>query len=295
MLELRPNCECCDKDLPPKAREAMICTFECTFCADCAEHVFGGACPNCGGEFSRAAGAPGRRSSTNIRPRPGACCATATARRCARAHDQRYRKHRKGPSMNVPMIKHAALSAILLLVAAMPAEAHVGAGTTVVLHGRLHAPAVRAGSHDGDDRGRAVGGAQGRQGDLGMAARLRRRDAGRRRARHAAGAAALRRTGDPRLGRGARPAGRAGGRICRFRPASRSIGLFALFHGHAHGTEVAGKCRRPRIHGRLRARHRAAARRRHRCRARLRPASSAAWRGPPARPARRSASASPSA
>jgi hypothetical protein len=53
MLELRPNCECCDKDLPPASREAMICTFECTFCADCADRVFGGACPNCGGEFSR--------------------------------------------------------------------------------------------------------------------------------------------------------------------------------------------------------------------------------------------------
>ena len=53
MLELRPNCECCDKDLPPDSREAMICTFECTFCADCADGKFGGACPNCGGEFSR--------------------------------------------------------------------------------------------------------------------------------------------------------------------------------------------------------------------------------------------------
>ena len=53
MLELRPNCECCDKDLPPESREAMICTFECTFCADCAENVFGGVCPNCGGELAR--------------------------------------------------------------------------------------------------------------------------------------------------------------------------------------------------------------------------------------------------
>ena len=53
MLDLRPNCECCDKDLPPDSREAMICTFECTFCADCASNVFVGACPNCGGEFSR--------------------------------------------------------------------------------------------------------------------------------------------------------------------------------------------------------------------------------------------------
>jgi uncharacterized protein len=53
MLALRPNCECCDKDLPPGAREAMICTFECTFCRDCAEARFGGACPNCGGELVR--------------------------------------------------------------------------------------------------------------------------------------------------------------------------------------------------------------------------------------------------
>lgn len=52
MLELRPNCECCDKDLPPDAADAMICTFECTFCADCAESRLGGACPNCGGNFS---------------------------------------------------------------------------------------------------------------------------------------------------------------------------------------------------------------------------------------------------
>ena len=53
MLELRPNCECCDKDLPPESREAMICTFECTFCADCATDVLGGTCPNCGGELVR--------------------------------------------------------------------------------------------------------------------------------------------------------------------------------------------------------------------------------------------------
>ncbi len=50
-LELRPNCECCDKDLPPEAADAMICTFECTFCRDCVETRMGGACPNCGGNF----------------------------------------------------------------------------------------------------------------------------------------------------------------------------------------------------------------------------------------------------
>ncbi|KAA1182496.1 DUF1272 domain-containing protein [Rhizobium tropici] len=53
MLELRPNCECCDRDLPPDSEEAMICTFECTFCADCADTVLDGVCPNCGGDFVR--------------------------------------------------------------------------------------------------------------------------------------------------------------------------------------------------------------------------------------------------
>jgi hypothetical protein len=51
MLELRPNCECCDKDLPPDSAEAMICTFECTFCADCVGNVLKGVCPNCGGNL----------------------------------------------------------------------------------------------------------------------------------------------------------------------------------------------------------------------------------------------------
>ncbi|MEX2480126.1 MAG: DUF1272 domain-containing protein [Gammaproteobacteria bacterium] len=51
MLELRPNCECCDKDLPPAAADARICSFECTFCAHCADSVLGGHCPNCGGEL----------------------------------------------------------------------------------------------------------------------------------------------------------------------------------------------------------------------------------------------------
>jgi uncharacterized protein len=48
MLELRPNCECCDRELPPDA-EARICSFECTFCERCAETVFANTCPNCGG------------------------------------------------------------------------------------------------------------------------------------------------------------------------------------------------------------------------------------------------------
>ena len=52
MLELRPNCECCDRDLPPDSREALICSFECTWCRDCAANRLpGGVCPNCGGEL----------------------------------------------------------------------------------------------------------------------------------------------------------------------------------------------------------------------------------------------------
>ncbi len=51
MLQLRPSCECCDRDLPPDSSEARICSFECTFCAACADGVLQGRCPNCGGEL----------------------------------------------------------------------------------------------------------------------------------------------------------------------------------------------------------------------------------------------------
>lgn len=51
MLELRPSCEHCDKDLPPHAQDAMICSFECTFCLDCVNLKLQGVCPNCGGNF----------------------------------------------------------------------------------------------------------------------------------------------------------------------------------------------------------------------------------------------------
>ncbi|MFL0282715.1 DUF1272 domain-containing protein [Klebsiella pneumoniae] len=53
MLELRPNCECCDKDLPPDSPEAFICSFECTFCRDCMTTRLNGHCPNCSGELVR--------------------------------------------------------------------------------------------------------------------------------------------------------------------------------------------------------------------------------------------------
>ncbi|HEY0525207.1 MAG TPA: DUF1272 domain-containing protein [Stellaceae bacterium] len=78
MLDLRPNCECCDKDLLPDAPDAMICTFECTFCRDCVDNVLGGRCPNCGGEFVRRPIRPAEKlaaypASTKrvLKPHPG--------------------------------------------------------------------------------------------------------------------------------------------------------------------------------------------------------------------------------
>ncbi|PWG61126.1 DUF1272 domain-containing protein [Sediminicurvatus halobius] len=53
MLELRPNCECCGKSLPPESTEAVICSFECTFCLYCASEVLSHRCPNCGGNLER--------------------------------------------------------------------------------------------------------------------------------------------------------------------------------------------------------------------------------------------------
>lgn len=65
MLELRPSCECCDKDLPPESTEARICSFECTFCASCADTALGGKCPNCGGELVVRPRRPANKLSNN--------------------------------------------------------------------------------------------------------------------------------------------------------------------------------------------------------------------------------------
>ena len=53
MLQIRPSCECCDRDLPNESKDARICTFECTFCNTCAEERLGNICPNCQGELVR--------------------------------------------------------------------------------------------------------------------------------------------------------------------------------------------------------------------------------------------------
>ena len=78
MLQLRPNCECCNVDLPGDSGEAFICSFECTFCRDCATNVLRGRCPNCGGELlrrpRRAAAKLSRHPASVERVvRPGGC------------------------------------------------------------------------------------------------------------------------------------------------------------------------------------------------------------------------------
>ncbi|WP_134322308.1 DUF1272 domain-containing protein [Cumulibacter soli] len=51
MLEIRPNCECCDRDLAVDSPDVYICTFECTWCSDCVDLFENRACPNCGGNL----------------------------------------------------------------------------------------------------------------------------------------------------------------------------------------------------------------------------------------------------
>ncbi|HEY2527304.1 MAG TPA: DUF1272 domain-containing protein [Xanthobacteraceae bacterium] len=71
-LELRPNCECCDRDLPPNSTLARICTFECTFCAACVENILFNVCPNCGGGFEPRPIRPATewRSGLSVAKRP---------------------------------------------------------------------------------------------------------------------------------------------------------------------------------------------------------------------------------
>jgi hypothetical protein len=73
MLQLRPNCEACDKDLPPGAPDARICSYECTFCADCVENLLHNVCPNCGGGFAPRPIRPKteRRPGVSLHHQPG--------------------------------------------------------------------------------------------------------------------------------------------------------------------------------------------------------------------------------
>ena len=81
MLQLRPNCECCDRDLPADSPDALICSFECTFCRNCAHALLKGSCPNCGGELV----ARPRRPADQLTRYPASTERVLRADRCAGA------------------------------------------------------------------------------------------------------------------------------------------------------------------------------------------------------------------
>ncbi|PLW67081.1 DUF1272 domain-containing protein [Pseudohalioglobus lutimaris] len=60
MLEIRPTCENCNIALPPSSTDAMICSYECTFCKHCVDTVLENVCPNCGGGFCHRPVRPAR-------------------------------------------------------------------------------------------------------------------------------------------------------------------------------------------------------------------------------------------
>ncbi|WP_141271146.1 DUF1272 domain-containing protein [Vibrio comitans] len=66
MLEIRPNCECCDTNLPVDSKHAMICSYECTFCKRCVEDVLFNVCPNCGGGFCSRPIRPAKERRTKV-------------------------------------------------------------------------------------------------------------------------------------------------------------------------------------------------------------------------------------
>lgn len=81
MLQMRPGCECCNRDLPPESSDARVCSFECTFCHDCASNRLDGVCPNCGGELLPRPARPSAKlakfpASTTRVYKPEGCAAT---------------------------------------------------------------------------------------------------------------------------------------------------------------------------------------------------------------------------
>jgi hypothetical protein len=94
-LELRPNCECCDCDLPPASTNARICSYECTFCVDCVANVLQNVCPNCGGGFTPRPVRPATewRSGLSVAKRPPSTkrIRLSYSRDDIRAHSERIR------------------------------------------------------------------------------------------------------------------------------------------------------------------------------------------------------------
>jgi hypothetical protein len=64
MLLMKPNCENCGKKLSVESEEAMICSYECTYCKQCVREVLKNVCPNCGGNFELR---PKRKENSKIK------------------------------------------------------------------------------------------------------------------------------------------------------------------------------------------------------------------------------------
>lgn len=86
MLELRPNCECCDRDLPPESRDAVICTFECTFCASCASDCSAASARIAGANSFAARSGPPTSFHASLHRR--SACSRRMAARRRKPHDE---------------------------------------------------------------------------------------------------------------------------------------------------------------------------------------------------------------
>ena len=98
MLKLKPNCENCDKDLSADSADAMICSYECTFCCDCVDNVLENVCPNCGGGFVRRPIRPNNeyRQGVSLKSHP------ASTERVLKPVDQAEHNNFKQPIVNIP-------------------------------------------------------------------------------------------------------------------------------------------------------------------------------------------------
>lgn len=98
MLELRPTCEHCNKELPPTSTEAMICTYECTFCRQCVDSVLNNVCPNCGGGFC----ARPIRPANNLKNNNYLGKDPATSKITHKPLDNQKHKEFSGPIKDIP-------------------------------------------------------------------------------------------------------------------------------------------------------------------------------------------------
>ena len=142
MLELRPNCEYCDRDLPPDSLDARICTYECTFCADCVDTVLHNVCPNCGGGFERRPIRPARAHRQGVglqRLVPGQLLAGAQP---SLGHRQPGR-HRGHPHQSEEEVAGHSLATRQMLVLTPPQRVRLAASPSLLLSPRATRPMQR--------------------------------------------------------------------------------------------------------------------------------------------------------